>query len=174
MDRHTDRSQKGGRDLSFEPEDEEEKKKRRKISYLEMENEQDLLIFPWGTNVSRLGDLTAPQTTTGRQWSQDQRDTRKWHSLSLAARSHVGTRTRSWTRNLPAGGASVGPAHAAGGRGGVLNCRSTVNAITRKQTEPPRPCWNIRGATDSPRGGNLDETFWIEQFTLLRFLERTL
>lgn len=51
-----------------------------------MENEQDLLIFPWGTNVSRLGDLTAPQTTTGRQWSQDQRDTRKWHSLSLAAR----------------------------------------------------------------------------------------
>lgn len=28
-----------------------------------MENEQDLLIFPWGTNVSRLGDLTAPQTT---------------------------------------------------------------------------------------------------------------
>lgn len=130
------------------------RKKRRKISYLEMENEQDLLIFPWGTNVSRLGDLTAPQTTTGRQWSHDQ-PARKWHSLSLAARLHAGTTTRSWTRNLPAGGASVGPAHAAGGRGGVFNCRSTVNAITREQTEPPRPCagWNIRGAR-IPWGGN--------------------
>lgn len=47
-----------------------------------MKNEQDLLIFSWGTNVSRLGDLTAPQTT-GRQWSHDQ-PACKWHSLSLA------------------------------------------------------------------------------------------
>lgn len=55
------------------------KKKLRKISYLEMENEQDLLIFPWGTNVSRLGDLTSPQTTTDdndRAISQLANDTR--------------------------------------------------------------------------------------------------
>ncbi|KAK1132685.1 hypothetical protein K0M31_014070 [Melipona bicolor] len=28
-----------------------------------MKNEQDLLIFPWGTNVSRLGDSTTPEST---------------------------------------------------------------------------------------------------------------
>ena len=33
------------------------------ISYLEMKNEQDLFIFPWGTNVSRLGDSTTPEST---------------------------------------------------------------------------------------------------------------
>lgn len=61
----------------------------------------------------------------------------------------------SWTRNLPAGETSVGPVHAADGRGGVFNCRSTrVNGrpvSTRKNTVPPRPCagWNIRGARES-------------------------
>ena len=40
-------------------------------SYLEMKNEQDLLIFPWGTNVSRPGDSTTPEST------QDDDDDRK-------------------------------------------------------------------------------------------------